>query len=119
MEDGLPGTSENWWPGQPCRGFVGIEIGCALKSMMARSDTLLHNEAGYIDARPPNQIIEPSCNARPDHTSGSISAVTRLCSSRVRNGRGMWPRPGSDTPVHNVSYATKVGDLVCGVAYYK
>jgi len=40
---------------------------------MARS-TLLQLEAGYIDARPlTDELVELSCNARPDHTSGSIS----------------------------------------------
>jgi Cache domain len=32
----------------------------------------------------------------------------------------VWPRPGSDkTPVPKVSFVTKVGDLGCGVGYYK
>jgi single cache domain-containing protein len=32
----------------------------------------------------------------------------------------MFPRPGADkTPVPKVSFTTKVGDLVCGVGYYK
>ena len=32
----------------------------------------------------------------------------------------MFPRPGADkTPVQKVSFATKVGDLGCGVGYYK
>ena len=32
----------------------------------------------------------------------------------------MWPRPGADkTPVPKVSLVTKVGDLGCGVGYYK
>ena len=32
----------------------------------------------------------------------------------------MFPRPGADkTPVQKVSLATKVGDLGCGVGYYK
>src|SRR5262249_12730114 len=46
----------------------------------------LQSEAGYIDARPQSrQIDETSCDARPDHTSGSCSTVTthrhrqRLC----------------------------------------
>jgi hypothetical protein len=31
-----------------------------------------------------------------------------------------WVRPGPDkTPVPKVSFATKVGDLGCGVGYYK
>jgi len=32
----------------------------------------------------------------------------------------MFPRPGADkTPVSKVSYVTRVGDLGCGVGYYK
>jgi signal transduction histidine kinase len=32
----------------------------------------------------------------------------------------MWVRPGPDkTPVAKVSFATRVGDLGCGVGYYK
>ncbi len=30
-----------------------------------------------------------------------------------------WPRPGSEAPVQKVSFATKVGDQVCAVGYYK
>jgi hypothetical protein len=32
----------------------------------------------------------------------------------------MFPRPGADTtPVQKVSFVTRVGDLGCGVGYYK
>ena len=32
----------------------------------------------------------------------------------------LFPRPGTDaTPVPKVSFSTKVGDLICGVGYYK
>jgi hypothetical protein len=32
----------------------------------------------------------------------------------------MFPRPSADkTPVQKVSFVTKVGDLGCGVGYYK
>ena len=32
----------------------------------------------------------------------------------------LFPRPGADpTPVPKVSFTTKIGDLVCGVGYYK
>jgi signal transduction histidine kinase len=30
-----------------------------------------------------------------------------------------WPRPGTEQPVQKVSFATKVGDQVCAVGYYK
>jgi hypothetical protein len=43
----------------------------------------LQSEAGYIDARPLCQVDETSCNARPDHTSGSIATETR-CPRYVR-----------------------------------
>ena len=32
----------------------------------------------------------------------------------------MWPKPGTDkTPVEKVSLVIKIGDLGCGVGYYK
>jgi hypothetical protein len=31
----------------------------------------------------------------------------------------MFPRPGETTPVQKISFVTKVGDLGCGVGYYK
>ena len=31
----------------------------------------------------------------------------------------MFPRPGSNEPVQKVSYVTKVGNIGCGVGYYK
>ncbi len=31
----------------------------------------------------------------------------------------MFPRPGSDVPAKKISYVTRVGDLGCGVGYYK
>jgi hypothetical protein len=32
----------------------------------------------------------------------------------------MFAKPGADkTPVAKVSFVTKVGDLICGVGYYK
>ena len=31
----------------------------------------------------------------------------------------MWPRPGEDKPSEKVAYATKVGDQICAVGYYK
>ena len=38
---------------------------------------------------------------------------------KITEVRYMFPRPGSDTPVPKVSFVTKVGDLGCGVGYYK
>jgi signal transduction histidine kinase len=30
-----------------------------------------------------------------------------------------WPKPAGGDPVAKVSYVTKIGDLICGVGYYK
>src|SRR5258708_34294246 len=50
----------------------------------------LQSEAGYIDARPQtDSSTKTSCNARPDHTSGS-KATELSCPRRVRF------TPGSD-----------------------
>jgi len=54
------------------RGLSANEIACALISMMARSTTRSNQKAGYIDARPLTAgSAKSTCNARPDHTSGS------------------------------------------------
>ena len=59
-------------------GLSANEIAGALISMMARSNEP-RPEAGYIDARPPTaSSTKPSCNARPDHTSGSDSDLQAL-----------------------------------------
>ena len=31
----------------------------------------------------------------------------------------VWPKPAGGDPVAKVSYVTKIGDLICGVGYYK
>jgi signal transduction histidine kinase len=31
----------------------------------------------------------------------------------------MFPRPGETEPVQKISYVTRVGDVGCGVGYYK
>ena len=31
----------------------------------------------------------------------------------------MFPRPGETEPVQKISYVTRVGDIGCGVGYYK
>src|SRR5262245_64525131 len=45
--------------------------------MMARSSEL-QSEAGYICARPLSQLDDPSCDARPDHTSGHVWTTPAL-----------------------------------------
>jgi hypothetical protein len=47
-------------------------------------------------------------------------AATQKPESQITEVSYMFPRPGADkTPVPKVSYVTKVGDLGCGVGYYK
>src|SRR5215472_14240101 len=61
--------------------------------MMARSNEP-HPEAGYVDARPPTaSSTKPSCNARPDHTSGQsrrspMSVTCPLYPQLLSNWRG-------------------------------
>ena len=31
----------------------------------------------------------------------------------------MWPKPGTLTPVHKVTFVTRVADQVCGVGFYQ
>jgi len=54
----------------PDRGLSVNEVARALISMMVRSKTAPTRD-GYIDARPLATRSTNSCNARPDHTSGS------------------------------------------------
>ena len=55
------------------------------------------------------KLIGPELYAAGQKPEGQITEVSY-----------MWPRTGSDkTPVSKVSFVTKVGDLGCGVGYYK
>jgi len=71
----FPARANTGDPNGPTRGRSANQIARALISMMARSNQL-QSEAGYIDARPLSQIDDPSCDARPDHTLGSIATPT-------------------------------------------
>jgi signal transduction histidine kinase len=31
----------------------------------------------------------------------------------------LWPRPGEQYPAQKASYVTRIGDILCGVGYYK
>ena len=51
--------------------------------MMARS-AMLQRKAGYIDARPLTaELVELSCNARPDHTWGQFGAHRKPLNDRL------------------------------------
>jgi Single Cache domain 2 len=48
------------------------------------------------------------------------TVVTQKPESQIAEVSYMFPKPGADpTPVSKVSFVTKVGDLGCGVGYYK
>ena len=50
----------------------------------------------------------------------AIYAAGQKPEGQITEVNYMWPRTGSDkTPVAKVSFVTKVGDLGCGVGYYK
>lgn len=49
-----------------------------------------------------------------------IYAAGQKSEGHLTEVRYMFPKPGADpTPVPKVSFVTKVGDLICGVGYYK
>ena len=66
-----------------------------------------------VDAGPsrtlPANLLAPNSTPRYQKPEGEITEVSY-----------MFPRPGADkTPVPKVSLVTRVGDLGCGVGYYK
>ena len=58
-------------------------------------------------------------------STGKLFGVEQLAAAQKPEGEitvtdYMFPKPGADkTPVTKESFTTKVGDLVCGVGYYK
>ena len=47
-------------------------------------------------------------------------AAAQKPEGQITEGSYMFPKPGADkTPVPKVSFVTRVGDLGCGVGYYK
>lgn len=55
------------------------------------------------------KVYGPELHAAAQKPEGQVTEVSY-----------MFPRPGADkTPVQKVSFITKVGDLGCGVGYYK
>ena len=61
---------------------------------------MLQRKAGYIDARPLTaELVELSCNARPDHTFGSGAPVSPICPEYDRNANILPnPRSAKDLP---------------------
>jgi len=66
-----------------------------------------------VDARtlkdPTGKVFGPELYAAAQKPEGQVTEVTY-----------MFPRPGADkTPASKVTFVTKVGDLGCGVGFYK
>ena len=99
----FPARANTGDPNGPTRGRSANQIARALISMMARSNQL-QSEAGYIDARPLSQIDDPSCDARPDHTKGSITSPTnRLLCDQSRHRPAKILSYGPETEVKGLS----------------
>jgi hypothetical protein len=55
-------------------------------------------------------------------TIGSLICAVALSGAafaQAQYGTAEFARPGDPKPVPKVSYVTKVGDIYCGVGYYK
>ncbi|PIE83063.1 MAG: chemotaxis protein [Candidatus Contendobacter odensis] len=44
---------------------------------------------------------------------------SRAAEGKIVEVAYMWPKPGGEEPVDKLIYATRVGDQICGVGYYK
>ena len=56
--------------------------------------------------------------------TGKVFGVEQYAAASKPDGEitevtSMWPRPSDKTPAQKDSFSTKVGDLICGVGYYK
>ena len=77
-----------------------------------------NGEGGFIIRTSSVRMYEPS-RTRPESRSAKNSTERRrrTCSRRSAT---CFRAPGADTtPVEKISFVTKVGDLGCGVGYYK
>jgi hypothetical protein len=74
-----------------------------------REHNTLQSEAGYIDARPHIRArsTKPSCNARPDHTSGSFASWPALAGRRPTSAM---PRTSTTRIQGQVTTAAIVSD---------
>jgi len=77
---------------------------------------------GTVAATPVKNLIGTDVRALKDKTGKPFGEeFYRAAQNDTLTEVGyMFPRPGSDTtPVEKMSFVTKVGDLGCGVGYYK
>src|SRR5437879_1823375 len=69
----FPAHANTGDPNGPVRGLSANQLECALISMMARSTTRSNQRPDTLMQDRICQVDETSCNARPDHTFGSLS----------------------------------------------
>ena len=64
--------------------------------------------------------IRAAQNSTGERFGAEMYAAIQKPEGQITEVSYMFPRPGADkTPVPKVSYVTRVGDLGCGVGYYK
>ena len=77
---------------------------------------------GKVNATAAKNLIGTDVRALKDKTGKAFGEDLYRAAQKdtVTEVSYMFPRPGSDTtPVEKMSFVTKVGDLGCGVGYYK
>jgi hypothetical protein len=80
---------------------------------------LLDRERQAEEARSPEEKAAMMIDQVGDRNMLTIGEDVE-CYILATDEHTVWPRPGPDkTPVAKVSFVTKVGDLGCGVGYYK
>ena len=78
--------------------------------------------SGTVVATPAKNLMGTDVRALKDKTGKPFGEDLYRAAqkSTVTEVSYMFPRPGTDTtPVEKISFVTKVGDLGCGVGYYK
>ena len=77
---------------------------------------------GTVAATPAKNLIGTDVRNLKDRTGKAFGEDLYRAAQKdtVTEVSYMFPRPGTDTtPVEKISFVTKVGDLGCGVGYYK
>jgi signal transduction histidine kinase len=77
---------------------------------------------GTVAATPAKNLIGTDVRALKDKTGKPFGEELYRAAQKatITEVSYMFPRPGTDTtPVEKISFVTKVGDLGCGVGYYK
>lgn len=74
---------------------------------------------GVFTAHP--KLVGKSLATLEDKSGKKLGAevLAKAKEGEVAEVEYVWPRPGSEAPVPKVTFATKIGDQVCAVGYYK